>query len=116
MALPEIPQYPTLKMKRGDTFLFPFYVWEDKEANKKLPLSNITFRSQLRKSGALIAELTATVQDAESSLVVLSYTGSSETWPVGKLFGDIELLNTSTQQKISSETFVVEVGKDETHD
>lgn len=36
MALPEIPQYPTLKMKRGDTFLFPFYVWEDKEANKKL--------------------------------------------------------------------------------
>ena len=116
MAAPEIVQYPTLKMKRGDTFLFPFYVWEDKEANKKLPLTNITFRSQLRKSGELIAELTISVHDAANSLVVLSYPESTETWPTGKLFGDIEIRNTTTEQKISSETFVVEVGKDETHD
>lgn len=112
MALPEIPQYPTLKMKRGDTFLFPFRVWQDPEKGILMDISSATFKAQIRKGSSLVAELSFEVTDAANGAALVKYVGDTTTWPTGDLKCDIEFTDNGSGQKLSSETFIVRVEKD----
>lgn len=95
----------TMKIKRGDTFAF--YANFKDSAGSPIAYENIA--CQIRKrDGTLLANLTIT--PTETTGRYLFTGGATDTWPVGVLESDIQVV--VGDKTTSSETFRIEVIKD----
>lgn len=102
----------TINFKRGDTFRLDGTYIEDRVA-AALPTG---IKAQLRNaSGTLVAELTVTRTDAPNGKYSLSTSVDTSSWTPGQLlYGDIEFTD-SSGVVVSTETYLVNVIKDQTH-
>jgi hypothetical protein len=102
----------TIDFKRGDTFRLQGAYTVDGAA-AALPTG---IRSQLRdRTGALVCELTVARTDEAGGLYELSCADASEWQPGRMLYGDVQYTDASGNV-MSTETYAVNVIKDETHD
>ena len=100
-------------LKRGDTFLLAATVNASGDTTP-LDLTGRTVRSQARRTGALVQELTVTITDAEAGEFTLGATATETAeWPLGRLACDIERTDADGHVE-SSETFTIEVTEDVT--
>lgn len=97
-----------IKFKRGNSFILACQY-------KGGPITGWTIKSQLRKNGELVAELTVTIVNDATGDFKLEYSGDTLIWPASSLSCDIRY-TTDTGQVISTETFLIEVVKEITHD
>lgn len=105
------------EIKRGDSFIKQIVAWEDKAANKKLPLAGYSFKSQIRKGQTLVADLSISIIDEINGILEVSSLTSTKSWPTPDdgLSWDIEI-TTPSGQIISTETIVFKCLKDVTRD
>lgn len=97
-----------LRFKKGNTFLLDCQF-------KGGSIDGWAIKSQIRKRGKLIAELTPTVVDAGIGSFRLEYDGDTSEWPLTSLSCDIRY-TTSTGLVVSTETFIIDVIAGITHD
>lgn len=97
-----------LQFKRGNSFVLACQY-------KGGPITGWTIKSQIRKNGELIAELVTTIVDASQGTFKLEYAGDTSDWPATSLSCDIRY-TTASGQIISTETFLIEVQKQVTHE
>lgn len=105
---------PRIRFKRGESFIYPFVVWKTTQKNEPLDVTNITFKGQLRKGSALVAELEFVKVDAVMGKVTMQFTGDTSPWPAAELLCDIKMTDNGSGQKIISDTFIVHVDKEVT--
>lgn len=107
---------PLITHKRGDTFSYVGSV--------ALPEGTWTATCQLRTAGgdagspaATITCTLGTLTDGEYPLTLFASSQDTSTWRATLLYGDIQFSNSdySPPQVISTDTFTVQVVKDQTH-
>lgn len=99
-------------MKRGDTFI-PSCTYKDaNDVAADYVALGIAIKSQIRaKNGALVAELTVTAGVGTGVFVLES--GSTQNWPTGTLYWDIQF--TQGSHVFSTVTAALVVSDDITH-
>ena len=105
---------PQIRFKRGESFIYPFVVWATSKKDIPMDVTNITFKGQLRKGSSLVAELEFIKTDATGGKVTMQFTGDTSPWPASDLLCDIKMTDNGSGQKITSDTFIVRVGKEVT--
>lgn len=109
-----------IEQKRGDTFELAIrHGIESADGTfTPVPLTGYTFRSQVREetSGALVCELDIFPNDLTQGLATLRGTPTqTAAWPIQRLVTDIEFI-APDGRKISSQTVLIDVIADVTHD
>ncbi|WP_116082140.1 hypothetical protein [Tropicimonas sp. IMCC34011] len=105
-----------IKHRRGDTFTLACTAYLDDAEETPRPLADVTIRSQVRHaSDGTRYDLTVQVVDAAAGTYLITAPAvDTEEWRVGPWNCDIEYEEGGVVN--STETFVVQVEKDVTHD
>lgn len=103
----------TITHKQGDTLEWVIALTEGGSA---VDISDWSIRAQIRQNDTLIATLTTTVTNSSGGVFSLSATKTAtDSWAAGNHSCDIEFTD-NTNDVFSTETFVVTIIEDISHD
>jgi archaellin len=103
----------TVTVKQGDTLEWTITVTSGGSA---VDISSYSIRAHIRQNQTLVAALTVTLSDPSNGICTLSATAAqTDTWASGNHNCDIEFTDGSSEV-FSTETFIVSVLEDISHD
>jgi len=103
----------TITHKQGDTLEWVITLTEN---GSVVDITSWSIRAQIRANDTLVASLTVTKTDAANGLFTLSATAAqTDSWSAGNHSCDVEFTD-GNSEVFSTETFVVTILEDISHD
>ncbi len=101
---------------RGDDFNIPMTLTDPDNNNDPVDISGWTIASQVRYSKRLISDLSVVITDpVQGSFAIALPSTQTASWPARKLKCDIQF-DSPIGGRVSSQTFIIDVKEDQTHD
>lgn len=101
---------------RGDDFVIPMTLTDPDNNGTPVPITDWTIASKVRYARKLISELSVTITNAAQGEFSISLPKEQTiAWPIRKLKCDIQF-DRPAEGRVSSQTFIINVEEDQTHD